>query len=379
MKLVFFLIITLFANTDALSQKVHAILFCSTSDPNQVMSQGSKQDYFKMRGFCKKVAKSLSYKYVEHNAMDEDFSSDSINVIINEVIQQISTNDIVVLYYSGHGFIANKKEQFPILNTLPVGIASLGLHEKLLQKNPKFLLTVIDACSAFKDLDKQDSFLFSGKDYFGPPASGTIYDAKKLNDLFNKCNNVIVTAAQPGFKAVQTSGGSTFTRSLLEAFDQTIATTYSGHCNWEAILEQAYSFTFARTKYYHFDSYPVWVPKECEAAVPKFEIDTSIVRPRFELVIDTKKGRRSFFRGRQWYSSSIEIKNLSDDKIDSVQYYLDVTMPSPIVTEDNVETGFSHNISTYDTFPIKARVYFSDGRVEEEIKDIEFPVSSRNR
>lgn len=340
------------------------------------MREGSSLDHSRMKNLSQKIANSLRYEFVEHSLSGYELTTQKVNRLMDNISPKITNKDIVIFYYSGHGFLnKGNNATFPNIVVPSVPVASTVLHQKLLNQNPKFIITLIDACSDYIQLDKQGTLLLIGKEFTGDDLSPeALFDKNKLELLFRKCNNVMVTAAQPGFKAVQTEKGSYFTRSFLEAFNEIMAPKYTHQITWEVILTQTKSYTEARTNYARYYSSPRWIPSECELIKPKTPSNNEPIRLFSDFKIDASARRKWFFQRKQWYKAILTVT--AQKPIDSVVYFLDATMPHPIVTlpssNKNIKMNFEHDLIVYGEYPIKTRVYFKDGTAEEHIKDIKF-------
>jgi len=66
------------------------------------------------------------------------------------------------------------------------------------------------------------------------------------------------------------------------------------------------------------------------------------------------------------------------NSISKVEYYLDATMPKPIVPIVNKSKNFEYGFSVWGEFPIKAKVFYSDGKVIDLYGEIDFK-NSKNK
>lgn len=376
MKRLFFIFLLATAFKTAAAQRVHAFLLCSTADKDRVMREGSALDHSRMKNLSQKIAKSLGYGFVEHTLSGLELTTQGVNELIDNILPKITKKDIVIFYYSGHGFLKKgDPAKFPNIFIPTIPLASSQLHKKLLDQKPKFIVTLIDACSNYIQLNNQGTLMLIGKEFTGEDLSPEpLFNKNKLEALFSRCDNIMVTAAQPGFKAVQTEKGSYFTRSFLEAFNEIMDPKFTHQTTWESILAQTKSYTEARTNYARYYSSPRWIPSECDLIKPKSPSDEDLTQLFADFKIDASARHKWFLQRKQWYKAMLTVT--AQKPIDSVVYFLDATMPHPVVTllptKGNIDSNFEHDLIVYGQFPIKTRVYFKDGTAEEHIKDIKF-------
>jgi hypothetical protein len=377
-KIIIFLI-AISSRSHAQPPTVHGFLFCKTNDQESAMSSGCKNDFATMLDFCHKVAKAIGYGYDDRSLMGERFTTQNVKDEIenpNRTYPPINKGDIVIVYFSTHGYKnRNDVDLFPIVDVPNEWISSSEIHNKLLSQHPKFLISIVDACSGYPIQSKQASFLFKAKP-FHPSESfaSPIYEKEKLMPLFEECSSIIITAAQRGYDAIQTTDGSIFTKSFIDAFNEIISSKKLV-CTWNNILTSAKRLTQDQTTQPQYRNYPlpifasvpVWLALKCQEIISKSPeaVNTSLELLESKFVVQPSKYRFPFFGYRK--KRHVEISIVSDKKIDSVVYFLHHSFKDSIVTlkYDTLNIHFNYGLTkVWGEFPIKAIVYYFDGTFE---------------
>lgn len=384
----------------ASSQKLHAYLFCNTDDG--AIGYGVKKDYEHMYELCKQIATAMKLRLVNHSLTGTDFNYNKLQETLKEVSKRVSKNDVVVLYFSTHGFKSfEDADSFPrVLIPNPQHIiSSQKIYDGIAKYKPKTLLALIDACSEFIPLSEQDSFLLTTS--LTQPLPNTdeeqdISNSKNLNyfTLFNNCTQIIVCAGEPGKTTYTTSEGSYFTTSFISALNETV-NQKNGWFSWRKILEQARVYTYSKTRGKRSEYAPIWSLNTCE------EDKTKHIKIRdypgnsdygfsggIEIVTheSSKKG-----------NYEVTLHPTAKEPIDSVIFFLGYRMSKPIVTlrrTDSVkilfddhdtflpktfdtpvlrDTNFNYKLLVFEEFGVKVKIFCSSGNRYEAFAAIIFP------
>jgi len=281
---------------------------------------------------------------------------------------------------------------------------------------------------------KQNGFLLVGQGYTPPKIPNkTANERNNIRKLFSSNCNIIISAGQPGKTTYATPFGSIFTNSFLKAFDKSIQSLDTAKVNWDEILHQCSIFTSDESTYYSKESYhPIWFPPSCSnngsldvndtdynmymgdnlllvasinqgrgrkrdslgisqrlfvqgldlSLIKRFHIDTNAflniplnntpIIHSLKLNIKSKYIRFTLSRNHFHITVQIDGSEKELNSISMVKYYLDVTMPDPIVDNHDSSTNFSIKFSVWGEYPIKAEVYFKNGSIVELYGDIKF-------
>lgn len=347
------------------AQKLHTFLFCKTMDSE--IGDAVRANYVNVREHFQMVANALEYEYVEHAVTGFRFSVEEIEKSINNAA--IDTNDVVILYFSTHGSIPRKDTiRFPQVAIRNEFISAYQRHIELRKKKPKVLWTIIEACSAYYDLTPQQSFVFEPQfEKSVVPDILTTTQIKNIRNLFSSNQDFIITAGDPGKITLGTPTGSIFTNCLLRTMNELFSNAnanFNSH-TWVNLLEQARQYTYDETTSLNHSYSPIW--DEFDPVTSQMTISNGTTADDLNVHLNVDVNRRwSFIRP---YQVNLTVTSNDNSKIDKVIYFLDKTMPKPIDTplrQDNFWLG----MQVYGGYPIKAKIYFRDGRVKELFENL---------
>ncbi|EHQ27071.1 pYEATS domain-containing protein [Mucilaginibacter paludis] len=374
MKFSFLVMLLLCLLTCVQGQVLHAFLFCKTNDKNIGKFIGI--NYVNMENQLKVIAAALKYKYGDHHLTSVDYNLHQVNDTLNHT--DIKPDDIVVLYFSTHGGrTKNHTGMFPLLDIPDSAIESFKEHLILLNKQPKILITIIEACNGYAMLEKQDRFIMGLQ-------SGIVSLQEKLDPnqtanlkkLFTTACEIIVTAGEVGKDTYTGPDGSPFTGYFLRSLNEYIAYNEKkrSEVNWSNVLDRAKTYTSNWTATTPIPTHPIWQLRQC--GTPIFISGEVKYLQSFDAVekrdVSLKITSRRRLRFKNPYDVTLNVINASNNPIDSVQYFLHYTMEHPVLTMTNPEQDFYLSMALWGTFPIKAKVFFADGKVYDLYKNFDF-------
>lgn len=350
------------------SQTLHAFLFCKTSDPKIGMSvkinQGNIQEVSQI------IANAIDYKYVEHSLSGLNFNVENVRKTIEEV--KINSEDIIILYFSTHGAKSKWDSNiFPQIDVPDSLLSAYKIHKNLLGKKPKSVFTMIEACSGFQRITPQEAFIYQTIQEDDKVEKQIIYRKENIRKLFLSSCSTIITAGQPGLNTWATTEGSMFTNCFRRTFDEYSDMTDINKVTFDNLLKQCKEYTYDMTRTTRLKYYPVWERGNCDGGIVAQLSDTIVPIKNIALDISCAKKNRS----RNPYDINLELSGPKEEMalIKKVVYFLDVEMPKPIVTSTKREDNFYYGyFSVRGEFPIKAKVYYTDGTVIELYDSINF-------
>jgi len=353
------------------AQKFHAFLFCKTADPE--ISQSVIINYAKMQIETQKLARGLQLEYVEHALTGGNFTSQNVNTMISKA--SIATNDVVFIYCSTHGAKSRYDTTiFPQLDIPSDLVSSYGIYQQMIAKHSGTLLTVIEACSGYLNITPQEAFVLEQSGTPPPNQALTNIQTRNIGKLFSGPCRLIVTAGQPGKITWATTEGSMFTNCFLRALDQYIDMPDGGSdkVSWSNLLGQAKAYTDEMTRTTPVPYFPVWETDDCgNGPQLKPQIDSTLEAKRdVKFSIDVRFAFR--LHNRHDVILNVRYQPVNSIRIDSVTYFLDKTFAQPVVTVKDSKHDFYYKLKVWGTFPIKAKVYFNDGRVIDLYKNFDF-------
>lgn len=251
-KVICFLVLMLFSRV-VTAQKIHAFIFCNTEDKS--IGASAEKNLQHMVDFTERLSVGLDYKIVSHVVFGKDFNRQTILRTIDEGMSEVTKLDVIVVYFNTHGYKAvGSVDSFPQLVIGNDLISSLDVHTQICKVDHRLLLTLIDACSEYKQLEPQDSFLL--KTTFTQSTNKIISELRssKLNNYnfrgyFDRQGSFIVSAGQAGSLTWASSDGSFFTTNFIKAFYEAVDTS-NYLIDWSSLLNKAARYTFEITKDY---------------------------------------------------------------------------------------------------------------------------------
>jgi len=142
MKKWIFIFFVTFISSQISAQTLHVLLFVNEQD----VKIGGKIDLENMSLFFKKVADCIGYDYKLSKNSNANFTAVSVNKEINNL--RVGVNDIVVFYYSGHGYNQGR-DKWPTLdfndNNYWLSDILTSLNTKT--ENAKLVLCIADCCN----------------------------------------------------------------------------------------------------------------------------------------------------------------------------------------------------------------------------------------
>ncbi len=223
------------------AQTIHAILVADTNDP--LLYTVCKRDIETMHRQFVQVAAAINYKLSEQIIAGETFSTKRLNDVVRTL--KPAPDDILFLYYTGHGYNARQRAgRFPVMLLDKDAAVSgrnpglLAIHQALTAKHARLCITLGDCCN---QLVKNMRGMV--KKTVAPKALVLTNDS--LNEAYrtlflNVKGDALIASSQPPQQAyAHPDSGSFYTRSFDEALD--LASRYNKQVSWETLLRDAQS------------------------------------------------------------------------------------------------------------------------------------------
>ncbi|MCG7855482.1 caspase family protein [Flavihumibacter sediminis] len=344
----------------AQSQKIHSFLFCKTSDKK--IGDPVKINYFNMQEQIQNLTEALGYQNISHIGTGRGFNARKVETEIQNA--DISDKDIVILYFSTHGGMSKRDSLFPQLDIPNQLVSAYNKHKFLLTKNPSLIITIIEACSGFQNITPQEAFVYGQFADFSPAEDYVPVETQNIQKLFSYKGSIIITAGNPGMDTWATANGSMFTNCFLRAINEYIRmpSNEKENVTWENVLERTKQYTWNMTSTTSSAYYPVWEIMD--------ETNTSpVTEYGIKFNVKTKRTKRL----RNKYDLNLTVVSTDNKyKIEKVVYYLHNTFIPPIVEVSDKEDDFHLYRAVWGTFPIKATVYLTNGKVVDLYKNFKF-------
>lgn len=228
-----FILCTLIFNA-ADATTLHTILIGDTLDQN--IGHTAELDIHKMRREMQDVAYYTEMELSETLIVGSDVN----NTIIDRVDSlQVEPDDVVFIYYSGHGYRteSERNNQWPnfYLSTENQGINQYDLTERIMEKNPRLLISLADACNN-RIPDRWAPSLLKRR-------AMIIFDEETLKrnycTLFlESSGTIVISGASPGyFSYCDNLNGGHYTSYFLSFLDAHVRNN-ADLPNWRLLLDQ---------------------------------------------------------------------------------------------------------------------------------------------
>lgn len=226
-------IFCLFVSYGLEAAKLHTIIVADTTDAS--IGDSTAVDLFKMRREFKKVAQ---YTKMEHHQVS--ISGQEVlprNVLDTIEPLEFEEDDVVIFYYSGHGYRTQSKEGNPWPNLyfsiVDEGIDLSLIRDVLEEKNPRFLIVMADVCNSFVPDDFAPPLIqklwFNGVDE-------NIIEANYLSLFKETEGTLLISSSEIGEYSWGTNSGGLFTVAFLQNLQKTVKN--NDYPEWEMILDQ---------------------------------------------------------------------------------------------------------------------------------------------
>lgn len=205
----------------------HAIIATDTNDVN--IGESVKVDLNQMTALTKTISERTGLRLNQQVVTGQALSHKSVTEILTNL--SVTTNDVVMFYYSGHGFNKGSSSRWPSLKVDRALAQSLDLDAvvtTLNAKHPRFFIAMADACNNYigtRSLDK-------GVKIEDLPETPDNY--RRL--FLNYRGHIIASAASPTQLAFGNSNGGLFTTAFLKSLTEHLA---SNDPDWHNIMKDA--------------------------------------------------------------------------------------------------------------------------------------------
>jgi hypothetical protein len=222
------------------SADLHVILITDTLAPG--IEQSVKADLTTLQNKVKIIANYTGLNLKETVFVGESLTTGTVMSALNEMI--FESEDVVIFYYSGHGYRAYSKKNDNPWPTLFFskenrGIDFYSLTELIMQKKPRFLLSLADCCNNII----MDGFIPEVKvSDFSMRTLNTFSMEERLRQnytaLFLKSKGtILISSSKTGEFSWGTKYGGLYTQAFFEFLDAEVKGFQEP--SWNAILQRA--------------------------------------------------------------------------------------------------------------------------------------------
>lgn len=224
---------------------LHLILVTNSNDNS--LGSGFEANHRKVKSLFSDAAGSCGIGLDVVEVKGTNFSK--ANVL--NAVQNVSAgpNDIIVFYYSGHGFrFSNQTSDWPQMDlrqgvyqdprNYTLNLAS-DVYTPLANKNSRLLLVIGECCNVDIGIGTP-----SRSDPVVMAPGGNVMNSNIVRSLFSKRGKAIIATSKPKEASWYYIGyGGYFCNSFINNFMQSVGFTSSGNVSWEKIFTEAMNNT----------------------------------------------------------------------------------------------------------------------------------------
>ncbi|MBC8756078.1 DUF1036 domain-containing protein [Kordia sp. YSTF-M3] len=228
--------------------KLHLLMVADTNDPQ--IGSSVEQDLNDVTNLFRKAAREIGIKYGINKLYGNTFDKSSIMSKINSL--GIKPNDVVIFYYSGHGYNdTSGSNRFPNMSLDGSDLGLESIHRYIKSKGARLSITVGDLCNSIprtRDGIKSDEEI--------PFKSGFLFDEDKLKRLFiySKGSLISTSSGKGEWSFCMTNsngsmGNGHFTNAFINSFAKEASKVNDNNGSWRTMFSRAYNEAKSRTQY----------------------------------------------------------------------------------------------------------------------------------
>lgn len=236
-------------NNTATPAKLHLVMLINTEIPD--IGQSCAVDQRVMETEFREIAKAIGLPFQKYVINGDKFTKENAEKTIRNL--KVSKNDVVLFYYSGHGFRwSNQTDRYPQLDMryseyTPLGeetaLALSDVSKMITAKGARLNIILSDCCNSDVGRNQMTSTTFMASRAF----QGA--EIEKLKTLFLKSSGTMTIAGSgPGEYAWCSVNGGFFTLSFIQALKEEIGYMRNDAPSWEHIAKNAVKSTQYKSK-----------------------------------------------------------------------------------------------------------------------------------
>lgn len=227
MKRITFLLFAVFLTIGASAQTMHTLIFVNKCEQGRQVDR--TEDFNNMVNFFGNIARTLNYSNDMRTHACGEFTAAQVDREINSL--NVNAGDIVVFYYSGHGY-NNDDDKWPHLSLNDKNYWQTDILSKLKSRcgNAKLLLCIADCCN--KGIEGNNV-----PGAFNPTDNNYV---RQLFTGFQGTKIVIMSASKQGqYSWSNLRTGAYFGICLRKAIDEKTSNNNSSAPTWDDVMEYA--------------------------------------------------------------------------------------------------------------------------------------------
>lgn len=218
---------------------MHLVMVADVEDRS--IGKSTAQDQRDITSTFTKISRELGIEIRDYQFSGQTFNKNQIISGFNSI--NSNPNDIIIYYYSGHGY--NDTEKTSTFPTMALDGPDLGLEElyhEIKGKSARLTMIIGDMCNSLPEnrspVGKRESIPFK---------SGYLFDANKLNKLFIQSSGILIsTSSQKGEWSFcmnnpdGTMGNGQFTHAFIESMIKEASKVSASDAEWDDLFNRAY-------------------------------------------------------------------------------------------------------------------------------------------
>ena len=224
-------------------------LFFAADTKDRSIGSSTQQDLEEITTTFNKISRELGMEIREYHLVDQAFTKAELTNQLKSV--NIEPDDILVYYYSGHGYNDTKRSsEFPTMALDGPDYALEDIYQEVKQKNARLSLIIGDLCNSIPGTRTA-----VGQKENIPFKSGYLFDSEKLKKMFLESSGTILsTSSEKGQYSYCMNnpdgslGGGHFTYAFIESMIKEASMVSDGKGDWQTVLERAYTKAHTSTQ-----------------------------------------------------------------------------------------------------------------------------------
>jgi len=202
---------------------LHAVIVADTNDSS--VGKSVKVDLTNMQSLLGDISRHTGLATAGKSVSGRELSRGNVMTAINSL--SIKSNDVVIFYYSGHGFNPGNSK-WPGMDLKNGRLTLKKVRNTLQQKNPRLLIVIADTCNGFTR-GAEGGFRYSK----------AAEKQKNYRELFLKYRGTITaSSSKPGqFSRGNKIIGGYYTDALLINLSKELASL--NRPSWQALMKRA--------------------------------------------------------------------------------------------------------------------------------------------
>jgi hypothetical protein len=220
------------------SATLHLVLAVNTEIPD--IGRSCSVDQKAMETEFKEISKAIGMPFKKYVVAGEEFTKANLEKTLANL--KVASNDVVIFYYSGHGFRwSDQTDSYPQLDmryseytklSANTSVSLSSVYHAITGKNARLNLIMGDCCNS--DIGRNqftNSSFMASRSFQGA-------EIEKLKRLFLQSKgNLMFSGSSPGEFAWCNVNGGFFTLSFLQALKEEIGFMRNDSPSWEHIVQ----------------------------------------------------------------------------------------------------------------------------------------------